>query len=171
LGRRRPGKGPFFSAEQLAFNQFPGQGRTVHLHQCPFAVRAEFVNGSGHKLFAHPGFPHDQHRRIRGGDLLNSVQHIFNRFAPADDIFKVVLQFDFILQVVAFGFQLVFQLLDLHISGVEFDFSLLSIGDVAITGAKTYGTACIIGHRLANMFDPADLAIATVNAKCNFCSL
>ena len=46
LGGRRPGKGPFFAAEQLAFNQFPGQGRTVYLHQCPFAVRAESVEGA-----------------------------------------------------------------------------------------------------------------------------
>ena len=43
-----PGKGPFLPAEQLAFNQFPGQGRTVHLHHCPFAVRAEFVEGARH---------------------------------------------------------------------------------------------------------------------------
>jgi hypothetical protein len=50
-------------------------------------------------------------------------------------------------------------------------FGLLSGGDVAVAGAKTCGTACIVGHRLAGMFDPANLAIATVNAKYNFCCL
>ena len=129
------------------------------------------MKGSGHKLFARPCFPHDEHRRIRGGDLFDSVQHIFQRFALTDDIFKVVFQFDFILQVGAFSFQLVFQLADLCISTAELDFSHFAHTNVAVAGAKTYGTACIVGHRLAGMFDPADLAIATVNAKYNFCCL
>jgi hypothetical protein len=89
------------------------------------------VQGSRYKLFACSGFPQNKHRRIGGGNLLDSVQHIFQRFALTDDIFKVVFQFDFFLQVSAFGFQLVFQLLDLRISGAEFDFGLLYSGDVS----------------------------------------
>ena len=85
-------------------------------------------------FLARTRFPHDYYGRIRGGDLLDSVEYIFHRFALTDDIFKVVFQLDFVLKVGAFSFQPVFQLLDLRISAAEHYFGLFSGGDVSIAG-------------------------------------
>jgi hypothetical protein len=92
------------------------------------------VKGARHKLFTRAGLPHNEHGRIRGSNLLDSVQHISQRFALTDYIFKVVFQFDFILQVGAFGFQLIFQLFDLRVALPQTFFRMLSGSDVG------YGT-------------------------------
>ena len=57
-----------------------------------------------YKLFAGPTFAHNKHDGILGRNLFDPVQHIFQRFAMADDIFKVMFQLDFFLQVGAFFF-------------------------------------------------------------------
>ena len=64
------------------------------------------MNRPRNELFARPGFPKKNHRGILGGNHFNPVQHILQRLTLADDIFKVMFQFDLFLQVGAFSLQL-----------------------------------------------------------------
>jgi hypothetical protein len=85
----------------------------------------------------------------------------------ADDTLKIVLQLDFLLQVSSFSLQLVFQLLNFRV-GIELvDLCEFAGRNIAVAGAKTPQAALIVCHRLAAVFNPADLSVPSLNTKLN----
>jgi len=66
------------------------------------------VNGSGHKLLARSGFSENQDVCVGVRDLFNLVEHIIDCIAFADDVFMIVYQFDFFLEIGPFSFEPVF---------------------------------------------------------------
>ena len=57
--------------EQLALDQPGGDGAAVHLHQRPFLARAAVMDRPRDQLLPGPGLAQDEHRSIRGRDLLH----------------------------------------------------------------------------------------------------
>ena len=78
------------------------------------------MDGTGNQFFAGPCFAENQSGGIGISDLLYFKKSVLNDGAVADDRLKIVLQFDFLLQVGGFGFQFVFQLFDLCIRIVQY---------------------------------------------------
>ena len=73
LPRERAGEGAFLAAEQLALDQGRGNRRAVHAHHRRRRRRARFVKVRGEELLAGAGLAEEQHRRVRGRHLLQSV--------------------------------------------------------------------------------------------------
>jgi hypothetical protein len=63
------GKGSFFVAEQLRFNQIVGQRGTVHFGKRISATLAQFVDNPGGERFAGPRFAQQKHRGSAGCNL------------------------------------------------------------------------------------------------------
>ena len=70
-----------------------------------------------------------------------------------------------------FGRALSYQLFQLLAVLMEFLFSLLAGSDVAIADSAAEQGALLVGYRLAEMFDPADLAIAPQDAELDLAAL
>ena len=70
---RGSGKTSFLIAEQFALDQTLRDSSAVHLDKRLF-VAALFIDLSGKNFFARPGFPDDQHRNIRFGNLFDLLQ-------------------------------------------------------------------------------------------------
>jgi hypothetical protein len=68
---------------------------------------AHAVNRACHQFFAGSGFAQYQDVGIRGSDLLDLVEHIFDFVASADNVFMVEFQLDLFLKIGSFGFELV----------------------------------------------------------------
>src|SRR5262249_56035458 len=86
-------------AEELALYQTGRDGARVHLHQRAVAARAPVVERSRDQLLPGPGLAQNQHRRIGGSLLLCLAKHFEKRRARADDLRKVVLGLDLILEI------------------------------------------------------------------------
>jgi len=86
----RPGKGPFFVAEELAFEQMFGQGRAVQSHKGASVPLAEVVYALGKQLFAGAGFAFNKD----GGGAVRIAfglgHHLPQRAFGADDVRKIV---------------------------------------------------------------------------------
>jgi len=70
LGCQGTGKGTFFMAEQLGFDQRLGECAAVHRDERPVAPAAEVVDMPCDQLLARAGFANDQDAGLAGGDLL-----------------------------------------------------------------------------------------------------
>src|SRR6266403_4449816 len=98
----RSGKGSFFVAEQLAFQQSSGNGGAVQLDEVAVPAPAHAVNQTRYAFFAGPGFTGDEDGGIGVGDDASIVQHTFQGRAVADDIVGRVRAPDFVLQIALF---------------------------------------------------------------------
>ena len=74
------GKGSFFVPEQFTFDEFRGDGRTVHFDEgggCPAAV---LVQGAGHQFLARAIGSGYQDPCIGGGHPVDHILYLFNGF-------------------------------------------------------------------------------------------
>ena len=105
LSRQRPGERALLAAEEFAFHQGRGERGAVDFdHQVPLA-RAEAMDGLGDEFLARACFAADEHRRIRGRDLLDLAEHLPDGAAAADDLAVSLGDLDLRLQVIAFGLE------------------------------------------------------------------
>ena len=66
IALRSPGKGAFFMAEKLAFDQLAGDGCHVDGDKGSVAALTVIMQGPGHQLLAGPGLAVDENRKIGG---------------------------------------------------------------------------------------------------------
>ena len=78
LAKNSAGKRTFFMAEQFAFHNALGQGRTVAFDKRPARRKPAVVQGVGHHLLTHAAFAKQQHRGARGRNLANELVHILH---------------------------------------------------------------------------------------------
>src|ERR1035438_3644262 len=83
------GVSPFFSSEQLVFNQSRRQGGAIYPYHKPILAPAEVMNRTGYQFFAGAGLARDKHDRVRRGYLFDPLKHFLERLAFADDLVKV----------------------------------------------------------------------------------
>jgi len=82
----RPGEGALLVAEEFALDEGVGHGGAVDLDEGTALARAVGVYRAGHELFARPGLPVDQDRRVRVRHLGDQAQHVEHRLRVADDV-------------------------------------------------------------------------------------
>src|SRR5262249_55269911 len=70
---------PFFTTEQLAFDQRSWHRRAIHTHQVPAPPRTQVVNRVSDELFARPGFAREQNRRVSLCHLIDQRQNLTKR--------------------------------------------------------------------------------------------
>src|SRR6202453_1145863 len=72
----RPSEGPFHVPKQLALHQTSRDGAAVHTHQGTAIAGASAVDRARYKFLPRPRFSVNEHRRIRGSDLLHGVERL-----------------------------------------------------------------------------------------------
>jgi len=93
------GKGPFFIAEQFAFQQGFGNRHTVYHQERFFYAKAVLINGAGRQFLAGAGFAPDEDSRVRGGHPTDGLIHFLHGAAASDDglpgaVFRSDVHFD-----------------------------------------------------------------------------
>ena len=86
------GEGAAFATEQLALNQGGGHGRAIDHDERAATPQAASMDGAGEQFFAGTGLAAQQHRRIGGGDLVDSEHHVAERIALANDGFLLCVR-------------------------------------------------------------------------------
>ena len=116
LARQGPGEGALLPAEQLALHE-PGRQRgAVDLDHHVAPARAEPVDGLGDEFLAGAGLAANEHRGIRGRDLLHLAQDLLDGGALPGDLAVRVDHLDLGLEVVALRLEPVLQPLDLRVA-------------------------------------------------------
>src|SRR6476661_8964583 len=77
-------------AEQLG-QQIERDGRAIDLDERPATARAEVVNRPRNQLFAGAGLAFNEHRRLRGRDSLDLLEHRLQRRTRTDDLLEPAL--------------------------------------------------------------------------------
>jgi hypothetical protein len=80
------GEGALLVAEELRLQDGLGQRCHVDRVERPIPSRAARVQGAGHEFLARATLAIDQHRRVRGGDLLHDAEHGLHRAVRADHV-------------------------------------------------------------------------------------
>jgi hypothetical protein len=80
------GEGAFFVAEELALDQFGGNGGAVEGDEWAGGAVAFLMQGAGDKLFAGAGFAIDADARFAGRDAVNLSHEAAHGFAFPDEI-------------------------------------------------------------------------------------
>src|SRR6266481_1631439 len=106
--RERASERSFFVAEQLALDQASRQGGTVNFHHSVLPPWASSMNRSCHQLLACSCFTNDQDSGRGRSYLINLREDLLDASAVANDFFKIVCQFDFVLKVQVLGVQTLF---------------------------------------------------------------
>jgi hypothetical protein len=75
------GEGAFDGAEELAFDQFAGQGGAVDLDERAFAAGAEVVDEVGDDFLAGAAFAGDEDGDVAGGDFFDGADDGFHGHA------------------------------------------------------------------------------------------
>src|SRR6478736_2487859 len=91
LLRDGAGECPLLVSEQLALEQIERDGRAIDLDERPAAPRAEVVNRPRNQLFAGAGLAFNEHRRLRGRDSLDLLEHRLQRRTRTDDLLEPAL--------------------------------------------------------------------------------
>src|ERR1700682_479810 len=86
-------------AKQLAFEKAQRNGCAIHLYKRLTLARAQVVNCASDYLFAGARLALDEDRRVRRRNDSNALEHSFQPRTISNDLFKIVLQPDFVLQV------------------------------------------------------------------------
>ena len=66
------------------------------------------MNGSGDQLLAGSGLTKNEYGRVCRCNLLNLIEYVIQIVALADNVFKIVFQFDFFLKISPFSFKIFF---------------------------------------------------------------
>ena len=131
LARQGPGVGALLPAEQLALHE-PGRQRgAVDLDHQAAPARAEPVDGLGDELLAGAGLAANEHRGVRGRDLLHQAQDLLDGGALPGDLAVRVDHPDLGLEVVALRLEPVLQSLDLRVRLPQGLLALPALRDVA----------------------------------------
>src|SRR5712692_468681 len=77
------------AAEEMAFDQRLGNGRTVQRYERPVRARALHVNGPSDKLLARARLARDAHVGVPGSRLLDARKHLVELFRLPDDPLRV----------------------------------------------------------------------------------
>ena len=72
------GESPFFVAEELALDQFVGQGRTVDRQERTVLAGAEGMDGPGHQFLASAALAGDQHGRLERRGPADLIEHVLH---------------------------------------------------------------------------------------------
>jgi len=85
VSARRPGEGAGLVAEELGFQQRPGNPGTVDHHEGSIAPRAQPVNGPRDHVLPRAAGPRDEHVGRSVGDGLNQLAHLDHGLRMAQD--------------------------------------------------------------------------------------
>ena len=113
LARNRAGECALLVPEQFALQQSGGDGRTVDLDEGAITASAEAVNGARQQFLAGSGLALDEYGRVGGCDGLNLLEHLAQTAAFAHDVFKSILEVDFVFEILLFLAKAVAQFRDL----------------------------------------------------------
>src|SRR5581483_4520345 len=108
--REGAGKRAFFVAEQFAFQESQRNRRAVDFDEGLVPPRAEIMERPREELFARAGLAGDKHGRVGGRNGLDLFQGALENAALADDLVKIMLGANFLLQVRRLLFQQVARL-------------------------------------------------------------
>ena len=97
-----PVNAPFSWPKSSLSSKPGGDGGAVQLDEGALAARAQAVNGARQQLLAGSGFALDEHGGVGGRHGLNLAQHVAQAGAFAHDVFKAVLEVDFIFEILLF---------------------------------------------------------------------
>src|SRR5262249_18949609 len=103
-------KGALLMAEEFAFNQVGGNCPTIHADQGTCLPWAQVVNCSGDQFLSRACLAEYQNGRFGGRNLLDLPEQRLDRGAVADDLFEIVFEFDFFLEVKIFCLQSLLEL-------------------------------------------------------------
>src|SRR4029077_5254806 len=102
------GEGAAFVAEELGFQEPGGNGGAIDLDESALTAGAKIMDGASKELLAGAGFTKEQNRGASGSGEFDLGQGPLERGAVADDLLKIQLAADFLLEVKLFFGQLVF---------------------------------------------------------------
>ena len=102
---RGPGKGSFFMAEQLAFNQILRESRTVDADKRIVFPGTSVMNGPRHQFLPRPGLAPDQNRGRAVGHLRHLIVHAPHFLGIADQIMGLILIAQLAPQSLVFSLQ------------------------------------------------------------------
>jgi len=83
---RGPREGALLVAEQLALDEFLGDGRAVDLDEGPLGPLALVVDRAGHELLSRAVFTHDEDPGVRRGDDADHLLELEDRLALPDEL-------------------------------------------------------------------------------------
>src|SRR5262249_48916658 len=102
---QRAGECAFGMPEQFTLDQTGADGSAVNLYQRSLFAGATVVNGPGDQFLSGSCLPQNQDSRIRRGYLLDLLEDGAKLRAVADNLSKIMLRTDFLLQVNILGFK------------------------------------------------------------------
>src|SRR6202789_4268202 len=115
----RPRECPLHMPEQFTLYQTSRDRAAVHTHEGTAIAGASVVDRARHEFLPRPGFSVNEHRRIRGSDLLDGVERPQQSWTIAHDLLEVVLRAQFLSEINVFPLQSCLQagnfLVGLHI--------------------------------------------------------
>jgi hypothetical protein len=83
-------KGSFSMSEQLAFQQFFGQGAAMYRHQRIVSPGTASVDSFGDQFFACPAGSCDQYRAVRISNSINESKDLLHDRTAANDVAKAI---------------------------------------------------------------------------------
>ena len=83
-----PGEGPFFVAEQLAFQERFGNGHAVDHQEGLVRAQAVLIDGPRHQFLARARFSPDEDRGVRGRHPAHGLVDLLHGLAAPDDGFQ-----------------------------------------------------------------------------------
>jgi hypothetical protein len=104
------GESSFLVPEELALEQTGGNCSAVNLDEGAILPVTEAVDGTRKKLFAGTSLALDENGCVGGRHGLDLLEHLAQAATLTNDVFKAVLEIDFLLEVLLFLAQPVTQL-------------------------------------------------------------
>src|ERR1700758_454569 len=101
----RPREGPFQMPKQFALYQTSRDGAAVHTYQGTAIAGASAVDRARHEFLPRPRFAVNEHRRIRGSDLLHGVERLQQCWTITHDLLEVMLRAQFLPEINVLLFQ------------------------------------------------------------------
>ena len=90
----RAGKRAALVPEELALEQFLGNGAAIDRRERLVFALAPVMNRVRHQLLARPGFAHDQHVKVRLRGPLDALAHLLHDRALAQQVAAAIRPFD-----------------------------------------------------------------------------
>ncbi len=85
--------------KQFALYQTSRDGAAVHTHQGTAIAGASVVDRARHEFLPRPRFAVNEHRRIRGSDLLHGVERLQQCWTITHDLLEVMLRMQFLPEI------------------------------------------------------------------------
>src|SRR6185369_2249959 len=115
----RPCVCTFFPPEELAFHQGRRQCRAVDRYQWPVLARTTAVDGTSYDTLAGAGLAKEKNSRIHGRNLNDLGKYMRDCFALTNDLARVELLINLLLQIDVLCLEPVFQLFYFRICTLE----------------------------------------------------